>query len=221
MFIIPDISAENQFFRRARHSDFSLDRIVQRHNENNAQKPAFLMSHGRQNVSIVLGVRVVNEYKNILLGTLSNLIRNMNKDEQSQTLIIVFVAEEDPYFVMWIGRQIDAHFGPLLVNGLIEVMAPPYWYYLHMNLLKPKMVKLELDEWYSKQKLDYAFLMAYAQSKGKFYVQLEGDIMTQRGFVATMKRFADEQTILNSEWFVLDFGHHELEFIGKCFYRVF
>ena len=40
----------------------------------------------------------------------------------------------------------------------------------------------ERVKWRSKQNLDYAFLMMYAQSRGRFYVQLEDDIVTQPNY---------------------------------------
>ena len=46
---------------------------------------------------------------------------------------------------------------------------------------------LEWAQWRSKQNLDYAFLMMYAQWRGTFYVQLEDDILTKPYFVATMR----------------------------------
>ena len=49
-------------------------------------------------------------------------------------------------------------------------------------------------QWRSKQNLDYAFLMMYAQWRGTFYVQLEDDILTKPYFIATMRDFALEKT---------------------------
>ena len=55
--------------------------------------------------------------------------------------------------------------------------------------------------------------MMYAQPKGTFYVQLEDDIQTKKGYIATMKKFALQKTAEKKKWFVLDFC--QLGFIGK------
>ena len=74
---------------------------------------------------------------------------------------------------------------------------------------------MERVKWRSKQNLDYAFLMMYAQSRGTFYVQLEDDILTKPNFVATMRDFALGKIAANEPWFLIDFC--QLGFIGKMF----
>ena len=57
--------------------------------------------------------------------------------------------------------------------------------------------------------------MRYAQSKGKFYVQLEDDVITKPNFIATMRSFAVNQTRDGKPWFLINFC--KLGFIGKMF----
>lgn len=54
--------------------------------------------------------------------------------------------------------------------------------------------------------------MMYAQNRGRYFVQLEDDVLSKKGFVTTMKSFALQKTIEKSEWFMLDFC--QLGFIG-------
>ena len=49
-------------------------------------------------------------------------------------------------------------------------------------------------QWGTKQSLDFAFLMMYVMDRGMYYVQLEHDIITKKGFVTTMKKIASEKT---------------------------
>lgn len=177
-------------------------------------KPAFLLSRGRQGVSVVLGVPTVKRDKqSYLLSTLQNLVQNMDEEEQNQTLIVVFIGETDLDYVQMVAHEIEIRFGPYVDCGLIEVLSPPASYYPNLEHLRktlndpPERVK-----WRSKQNLDFAFLMAYAQPKATFYVQLEDDILAKHGFVTIMKRFAYEKT----GWFVLDFC--QLGFIGKTLF---
>ena len=60
--------------------------------------------------------------------------------------------------------------------------------------------------------------MMYAQPKGTFYVQLEDDVQTKKGYISTMKKFALQKTSEKKNWFVLDFC--QLGFIGKCFFDI-
>lgn len=71
----------------------------------------------------------------------------------------------------------------------------------------------ERVRWRSKQNLDFAFLMMYAQPKALFYIQLEDDILVKPQFVTTMKTIALERIANKQQWFVLDFC--QLGFIGR------
>lgn len=184
--------------------------------DSNSLRPAHLRSRGRQGVSVVLGVPTVRRDKqSYLLSTLQNLVENMDEAEQNQTLIVVFIGETDTDYVQLVSKQIELRFGAQLDSGLIEILSPPAAYYPNMDQLKQTLNDPpERVRWRSKQNLDFAFLMAYAQPKGTFYVQLEDDILTKRGFITIMKRFAYEKTLLKDSWFVLDFC--QLGFIGEC-----
>lgn len=178
-------------------------------------RPAFLLSKGRQGVSVVLGIPTVKRDKqSYLLGTLDNLISNMDEEEQNETMIVVFIGETDLEFVQLVAKQIEVRFNNYIENGLIEVLAPPASYYPNMDKLRitlndpPERIK-----WRSKQNLDFSFLMAYAQPKGTFYVQLEDDILAKRGFISIMKAYALDKTAAKIPWLVLDFC--QLGFIGK------
>ena len=66
---------------------------------------------------------------------------------------------------------------------------------------------VERVKWRTKQNLDYAFLMMYAQSRGMYYVQLEDDILTTFGYITKMKKFALEKDSMRIDWFLL--GRYE------------
>ncbi|XP_037943157.1 alpha-1,3-mannosyl-glycoprotein 4-beta-N-acetylglucosaminyltransferase B-like [Teleopsis dalmanni] len=184
-------------------------------------RPAYLYSKGRADVSIVLGIPTVKrEKQSYLLGTLQNLIENMNEEEQNETLIIVFIGEMDQSTVQFIAKQIVTTFEAYVDSGLIDVIAPASSYYPDFNRLRITLNdSLERVKWRSKQNLDFAYLMAYAQSKGTFYVQLEDDILAKHNFITAMKKFAITKSALTKPdhppWFILDFC--QLGFIGKMF----
>ena len=69
-------------------------------------------------------------------------------------------------------------------NGLIEVLSPSAAYYPNFETLpvtlgdSHKRVK-----WRTKQNLDNIYLMAYAQSKGTFYLMLEDDVIAKNNYI--------------------------------------
>jgi alpha-1,3-mannosylglycoprotein beta-1,4-N-acetylglucosaminyltransferase A/B len=78
-------------------------------------------------------------------------------------------------------------FGKHIERGVLEVISPPADFYPNLTALRPTLGdEPERVQWRSKQNLDYAFLMMYAQWRGIYYVQLEDDILTKPSFVTTM-----------------------------------
>ncbi|XP_058455473.1 alpha-1,3-mannosyl-glycoprotein 4-beta-N-acetylglucosaminyltransferase A isoform X2 [Malaya genurostris] len=182
-------------------------------------RPAFLQTKNKQGVSIVLGIPTVKRDKqSYLLETLDNLIANMDEDEQNETMIVVFVGEPDIDYVTQVSNSISSRFPSFIDSGFIEIIAPAASYYPNMTQLRQTLNdSVERVRWRSKQNLDFAYLMAYTQPKGTFYVQLEDDILTKKGFISIIKNFALEKTAKkeHNQWFVLDFC--QLGFIGKMF----
>lgn len=186
-------------------------------------RPGYLQTKNRQGVSIVLGIPTVKrEKQSYLVETVDNLIANMDEEEQNDTMIVIFVGESDLDYVSNVANSINTRFPTSIESGFIEIISPAASYY-------PDMAKLRLTlndstervKWRSKQNLDFVYLMAYAQPKGAFYVQLEDDILTKKGFITIMKKFALEKTARKEQiqWFVLDFC--QLGFIGKYANKAF
>lgn len=140
----------------------------------------------------------------------------MDEEEANDTMIVVFIGETDLEYVTEIAKQIQQRFQEYCDNGLIEIISPPASYYPDWNKLRVTLNDpIERVKWRSKQNLDFAFLMAYSQIKGTFYVQLEDDILSKRGYITIMKRFAVAKTIKQDHdpWFLIDFCM--LGFIGE------
>lgn len=96
----------------------------------------------------------------------------------------------------------------------MDVISPPASYYPDLDNLRQTLGDpIERVRWRTKQNLDFAFLMMYAQPKGTFYVQLEDDILAKKNFVSIMKNFALQKIANKEPWFVLEFC--QLGFIGK------
>ncbi|XP_015121192.1 alpha-1,3-mannosyl-glycoprotein 4-beta-N-acetylglucosaminyltransferase B [Diachasma alloeum] len=186
-------------------------------NDPNSLRPAFLQSKGRTGVSMVLGVPTVKrEVQSYLLATLKNLVDRMTPEEAMDTVIIVMVAETDLEYVSYVAKQIEVQFPIESESGLIEVISPSPSYYPDLSKLRDTLGDdHQRVVWRSKQNLDFAFLMSYAQTKGTFYIQLEDDILAKQNFITTMKSYALQKISQKENWFVLDFC--QLGFIGKLF----
>ncbi|XP_056637146.1 alpha-1,3-mannosyl-glycoprotein 4-beta-N-acetylglucosaminyltransferase B [Diorhabda sublineata] len=183
----------------------------------NSLKLSYLMSKNREGVSLVLGIPTVKREKySYLMDTLQNLIDGLSEDEANDTMIVILVAETAMEYILQIAKEVEIKFPLQIESGLIEIIAPSAGYYPSFDKLRitlgdsPERVK-----WRSKQNLDYAFLMAYCQTKGTFYVQLEDDILAKPSYMTIMKKFAIEKTANKQPWIVLDFC--QLGFIGKLF----
>lgn len=172
----------------------------------------------RNNVTILLGVPTVRrDNSTYLIQMLHNLIANMNEAEQSETLIVVFIAETDADYVNEIGEMIKFYFGKYCDDGLVEVISPPTSYYSCLETLKITFNDtMERVRWRSKENLDCAYLMTYAQPRAKFYMMLEDDVLTKPGFITKIKNFikiSDKST--SGTWFMLSFCNFGS--IGKLF----
>ncbi|XP_073974026.1 alpha-1,3-mannosyl-glycoprotein 4-beta-N-acetylglucosaminyltransferase a isoform X1 [Rhodnius prolixus] len=180
-------------------------------------RPAYSLSKGRSGVSVIMGVPTVKrEVQSYLLSTLQNLVESMSREEQEDAIIVVLIAETDEEYVLQVANEIKEHFEWEISSGLLEIIAPPPSYYPDMNRLRTTLGDSpERVRWRTKQNLDFAFLMMYAQPKAMFYIQLEDDILAKPHFLSTMKSVALERITNKRPWFVLDFC--QLGFIGKMF----
>ncbi|CAB3361416.1 Hypothetical predicted protein [Cloeon dipterum] len=183
-------------------------------------KPSYQKTKGRNGVSMVLGVPTVKRAaQSYLLTTLQSLIQNLNQEEQNKTLIVVFVAETNLDYVLSVENEIETQFSSHVESGLIEIISPPASYYPDLTKLTPTLGDpLERFQWRSKQSLDFAFLMMYAQPRGLFYTQLEDDILAKPGYLTTMLDFAYTKIAANKPWLIIEFC--QLGFIGKMFKSV-
>ncbi len=146
--------------------------------------------------------------ENYLKSTLKSLVENLSGKEAGDTLIIVFVAEENAENVAKVAGTIQSGFGNETLSGLIEVIGPPPDFYPDFDALKPTLGdSADRMCWRTKQNLDYVLLMSYARGRGKYYVQLQDDVHTKPGYVSAMKEFADSKGdsffLVNFSWSTL------------------
>ena len=114
-------------------------------------------------------------------------------------------------------EELKATFPDAIEEGVLEIIVPHPDFYPDMSNLPltfndpPERVR-----WRTKQNLDYSYLMMYAQSKARFYCQLEDDIVATMAYASTIQTFALQQE--TNEWFMLEFS--SLGFIGKYIHYI-
>ncbi|XP_020845516.1 alpha-1,3-mannosyl-glycoprotein 4-beta-N-acetylglucosaminyltransferase-like protein MGAT4D [Phascolarctos cinereus] len=180
----------------------------------NSIYPNIIFGKNKTGVSVVMGVPTIKrEKESYLIRTLTSLFFQMSKLEEEDCLVIVFVAEVDEAYIKDLAKMVQEKFPQKVNSGVLEMISPPAFFY--PSFLDIKLMFGDSEKrarWRTKQNLDYSFLMLYAQDKGKFYLQLEDDIIAKPRYFTAIKDFALRQT---SDWLVLEFS--KLGFIGKLF----
>ncbi|NXU63139.1 MGT4B acetylglucosaminyltransferase, partial [Horornis vulcanius] len=165
-------------------------------------------------VSVVIGIPTVKrEKQNYLIDTLHSLLYQLSEEQMKDCIIIIFIAEVSLHGKKRSLTKILPSFPREIQSGVLEVISPPASYYPDLSNLKKTLGDSEdRVRWRTKQNLDYSFLMLYAQPKGRFYLQLEDDIIAKPDYIESVKSFAAQQS---QDWMVLEFS--QLGFIGKLF----
>jgi len=161
----------------------------------------------RTNVSFIIGIPTVKRDKqSYLIETIKSLIDNLNNDDMERLLIVVFIAEPfDSEYVRTTAHQIEKLYDKYIENGLIEIISPPLDFYPDFD-----NIKLSLNDdkhrvkWRTKQNYDFTYLMMYSSIRGKYYIQLEDDVVTKPGYIQIIESFINKQH--NQDWFMLEYS---------------
>ena len=103
---------------------------------------AFNGSDRRSNVSIVLGIPTVKrDHPSYLHTTLRSIFQNMGEDEESDTLVIILIAETELHLVTEIENGIKVEFSHQLESGIVELISPSLDYYPDWSNLKQTLGK--------------------------------------------------------------------------------
>ncbi|XP_026745239.1 alpha-1,3-mannosyl-glycoprotein 4-beta-N-acetylglucosaminyltransferase A [Trichoplusia ni] len=180
-------------------------------------KPVFHMRGGRTYADIVVGVPTVKRDKeSYLLITLRHLVAGLSDIDVNTTLIVVMIGETDLEYILHTARQIENMFPKQVEMGLIEVLSPPPAYYPDFDALPLTLGdSMKRVKWRTKQNLDTIYLMAYAQSKGTFYLMLEDDVIAKNNYIQEIKQFTSATSVANPRWFFIEYCH--VGGIGKFF----
>ena len=99
--------------------------------------PAFKWSKGRSHVSMVLGIPTVKrDHQSYLQSTLRSIFNNLQPEDEKDTLVVIFIAETDPEFVLATAKTIKAAFEPQLESGILDIISPPAEFYPNWTNLR-------------------------------------------------------------------------------------
>lgn len=138
----------------------------------------------------------------------------LDEAEKDEVIIVVLAADFDPTSVIKVSDQISNDFPNELQSGLIQVVRAPNSFYPNLDKL-PRLWgdKPERIRWRSKQCLDYAFLMKFCKELGQYYLQIEDDVTTSKGYLKKIKGFVTKHE--ERKWSILEFGARG--FIGMLY----
>lgn len=166
---------------------------------------------------LIIGIPTIQRTGNgrhYLSTTIDSLLAQMSDIDRKEVVIVVFAADFDSQQRGAVVRYIRDSYTLHVKSGLIQVIQAPMSFYSPLDDLKRNFGDSQNRvKWRAKQCLDYAFLHSYCSGLGRFYLQLEDDVITSRDFVPAIKEFIAMQ---EKPWVTLDFS--QLGFIGKLYH---
>jgi len=168
----------------------------------------------------VIGLSTVKRVnQSYLFIMLDSLFVSMNSTEKSQIIVVLLVAEfEDANYRNRLINELNSKYvNEINKERILKLISAPNSYYPDVNR------KVDADEvfnddekrikWRTKQNFDISYLMAYCRTKATYYLQLEDDIISKRGFISEIEVYLN--TLNNKKWIMIEFS--PLGFIGKLF----
>ena len=170
---------------------------------------------GHMTIGIVTAKRP--NYVTYLYNTLDSILQNAAKEEKTNIYIIILLADFDDDWRRNVTNKIKEKYFDDIQEGTIQVLQSYSWMY-------PKLYNLthhywghpaSLVKWKAKQNIDFAFLWLYVYKENmtQFYLHLEDDVTTVKGYIRYIKEFIKKQ---EDRWVCLEFS--ELGMIAKLYH---
>lgn len=168
----------------------------------------------------VIGLSTVKRVnQSYLFIMLDSLFVSMNSTEKSKIIVVLLIAEsEDVNYRNRLINELNLKYNnEINKEKIFKLISAPNSYYPDVNR------KVDVDEvfnddekrikWRTKQNFDISFLMANCRTKATYYLQLEDDIISKRGFISEIESYLN--TLNDKKWIMIEFS--PLGFIGKLF----
>lgn len=168
---------------------------------------------------MTIGFVTAKRPKNILymFDTLNSLMTNADESDKTGIVILILIAETDEKWKTDIITRINKTYPYAVADGTIQIIQTFNWIYPKLNNLEHHYdghSKLRVS-WKAKQNIDFALLWLYAYKKNmsSFYLHLEDDVITVKGYIKIMRAFIEHQ---KRRWVCLEFS--ELGMIAKLYH---
>eukprot|EP00794_Sanderia_malayensis_P017783 gene17783-19559_t len=167
-----------------------------------------------QKVFLTIGIPTVKRNKAFYLAdTVRGVINGLSDEEKADVIIVIFIADFNENYKNHVKSVISKLFPSEVESGLIQIIVPTNAFYPQFRNL-PLFFgdSIARVHWRSKQSLDYSFLYYYTAELGRYFLQLEDDVLTEKGFLPKIKQFINSRT---KPWSTLEFGQRG--FIGMMY----
>lgn len=165
-------------------------------------------------VSFALGIPTVSRGNHTYLKqTLNSIVTRITPLAEKDCVVIVSVSDSNGDYTKSVVDMITKRFKRQVKSGSLEVISVPDFLYPSELHEQPTEYSQRKKRWQMKQVLDFCFLMAYAQPKATYYLQLEDDIIAKEMYFTTLTQFI--RNLNSNDWFCVQFS--VLGFIGKLF----
>ncbi|KAL2103782.1 hypothetical protein ACEWY4_000650 [Coilia grayii] len=165
---------------------------------------------------LTVGLSSVKRKKeSYLIDTLQSIFSQSSKEELSEMVVVVLLADFDQDWVYATSQKISTLFDDHLKQGQLLVAHVSQDFYPPLTGLKrnfndpPDRVAFR-----SKQNVDYSYLVHFSANFSQYFIMVEDDVTCAKGFLSSIR-----QHVLKMEgtrWTTLEFS--KLGYIGKLYH---
>ncbi|XP_015244559.1 PREDICTED: alpha-1,3-mannosyl-glycoprotein 4-beta-N-acetylglucosaminyltransferase C-like [Cyprinodon variegatus] len=166
---------------------------------------------------LTVGLSSVRRKKSsYLVSTLQSLFSQSSPEERSSMVVVVLLADFDVSWISGTLREINSTFPSELDRGqLLLIHVSQEWYPPLTGLKRNYNDAPDRVSFRSKQNVDYSFLIHFSAGLGRYYLQLEDDVLSAQNFLTTIRKRIEEQNAKKGSWAMLEFS--ALGYIGKLY----
>ena len=84
---------------------------------------------------------------NSLQSTLKSIFKNIQDKDESDTLVVIFIADTDWSFVTETANLLKAEFALKFESGILDLISPPLEYYPDWSSLKQTLGMMSMSFW--------------------------------------------------------------------------
>ncbi|XP_062372506.1 LOW QUALITY PROTEIN: alpha-1,3-mannosyl-glycoprotein 4-beta-N-acetylglucosaminyltransferase C-like [Sardina pilchardus] len=165
---------------------------------------------------LTVGLSSVKRKKeNYLMDTLNSIFSHSSKEELSEMVVVVLLADFDLAWVKETRQKITSAFHVHLNQGELLVIHASQDLYPPLTGLKrnfndaPDRVTFR-----SKQNVDYSFLVHFSANLSQYFIMVEDDVLCAQGFLSAIRKHVLKMG--STRWTTLEFS--KLGYIGKLYH---